>query len=357
MRDAAGGRRGAAAWSLGAAALLALALVLFAASSESVPSGTLRIFAAGLAALAVLVFLGGRLAAPRPIVPLSPAAEPRSAGDARSGLETLRRRLAETATHPLRRIPVADLDEPARELAESLNARLDALRDAEKEQQQFIADVSHELRTPLTVLRGTLEVALEEDRPPEEYRESIGNALLEIRHLARISQNILFLARGESGRVTLSFSNQDLARFVSDVARELVPAAADHELDLSVEVPDEPVIGFVDPGRMQQVLHNMLENSMRYTPAGGSIRVTLTRTAEEARIEVRDTGVGIPESDLPFVFERFFRSDRARRAYSGGSGLGLSIVRWIVEAHKGKVEVESEVDRGTTMAVLLPLVQ
>lgn len=273
------------------------------------------------------------------------------------GLETLRRRLDETATHPLRRIPVTDLDPAAKDLAERLNARLDALSDAEKEQQQFIADVSHELRTPLTVLRGTLEVALEEDRPSEEYRESIGNALLEIRHLARISQNILFLARGESGRVTLSFSNQDLARFVSDVTRELAPAAADHELALSVDVPEESVIGFVDPGRMQQVLHNLLENSMRYTPAGGSIRVALTRTATEARIEVSDTGVGIPEADLPFVFERFFRSDRARRAYSGGSGLGLSIVRWIVEAHKGRVEVRSGVDRGTTVAVLLPLVQ
>lgn len=356
MRAPSGGRS-AAAWSLTAAALLGLAGVLFAASFASIPSVTLRVFAAGLATLAVLVFLGGRLAAPRPIALFPPGEEPGGAGDARSGLEAIRQRLAETATHPLRRIPVTDLEEPARGLAESLNARLDAIRDAEKEQQQFIADVSHELRTPLTVLRGTLEVALEEDRPSEEYRESIGNALLEIRHLARISQNILFLARGESGRVTLSFSNQDLARFVSDVTRELAPAAADHELDLSVEVPDEPVIGFVDPGRMQQVLHNLLENSLRYTPAGGSIRVALTRTADQARIEVRDTGVGIPEADLPFVFERFFRSDRARRAYSGGSGLGLSIVRWIVEAHKGKVEVQSEVDRGTTMAVLLPLVQ
>jgi signal transduction histidine kinase len=349
-----GGERGAAAWSVAAAALLAVAVVLFAASFAAIPFGTLRVVAAGSAALALLVFLGGRLASPRP---LSPARESPSESTAGADLDTLRRRLAETATHPLRRIPAGDLDPPARELAESLNARLDALSDAEKEQQQFIADVSHELRTPLTVLRGTLEVALEEDRPAEEYRESIGNALLEIRHLARISQNILFLARGESGRVTLSFSNQDLVRFVSDVTRELAPAAADHELDLSVGVPDEPVIGFVDPGRMQQVLHNLLENSMRYTPAGGSVRVELTRTKREARIEVRDTGVGIPEADLPFVFERFFRSDRARRAYSGGSGLGLSIVRWIVEAHKGRVEVRSEVDRGTTVAVLLPLVQ
>jgi signal transduction histidine kinase len=206
------------------------------------------------------------------------------------------------------------------------------------------------------VLRGTLEVALEEERSPEEYREAIGNALLEIRHLARISQNILFLARGESGRVTLSFSNQDLARFVSDVTRELQPAAADHDIALSVDVPDRPVVAFVDPGRMQQVLHNLLENALRYTPPGGNARVRLSADPREARIEVSDTGVGIPEADLPFVFERFFRSDRARRAYTGGSGLGLSIVRWIVEAHKGKVEIASELDRGTTVTVRLPLV-
>jgi signal transduction histidine kinase len=107
---------------------------------------------------------------------------------------------------------------------------------------------------------------------------------------------------------------------------------------------------------MQQVLHNLIENAMRYTPPGGSVRVRLSTTSSEARIEVSDTGVGIPEADLPFVFERFFRSDRARRAYTGGSGLGLSIVRWIVEAHKGKVEIASTLDKGTTVTVRLPLV-
>ena len=346
-----GRRRGrTSAWSLAAAILFGAAVLLTAIGLALGSTGALLPIGAGLAALAVLLFLGGRLASPRAL-----AASP-DAGGAGGELETLRRRLDETSGKPLKRIPAADLSGAAREVAERLNARLDALSGTEKEQQQFIADVSHELRTPLTVLRGTLEVALEEDRPAEEYREAIGNALLEIRHLARISQNILFLARGESGRVTLSFSNQDLARFVADVTRELQPAAADHDLELSVEVPDRSVIAFVDPGRMQQVLHNLLENSMRYTPPGGSVRVRLATTPDEARIEVTDSGVGIPEADLPFVFERFFRSDRARRAYTGGSGLGLSIVRWIVEAHKGKVEIRSEVDRGTTVTVRLPLV-
>lgn len=345
------------AWSLTAAALLGIAAILSALSFFVPSSGVLLLVAAGLAALAVLIFLGGRLALPRAVGAPSATVSSPNPGGPEPELATLRDRLIQTETHPLRRIASADLSGPARELAERLNARLDALTGTGKEQQQFIADVSHELRTPLTVLRGTLEVALEDDRSAEEYREAIGNALLEIRHLARISQNILFLARGESGRVTLSFSNQDLGRFVSDVVRELLPAAADHEMELSVEVPEAPVIAFVDPGRMQQVLHNLLENSMRYTSAGGSVRVRLRTTFDEAAIEVSDTGVGIPESDLPFVFERFFRSDRARRAYTGGSGLGLSIVRWIVEAHKGTVEIASEVDKGTTVTVRLPRVK
>jgi signal transduction histidine kinase len=346
------------AWSLAAAALLGIAVILLALSSALRSSGALLAVAAGLAALSVLVFLAGRLASPRRIPDhLSDRpSDPPFQSAATMDLERLRDLLAETEGRPLKRIPAGDVSGTAREVAERLNARLDALSGTEKEQQQFIADVSHELRTPLTVMRGTLEVALEEERPAEEYREAIGNALLETRHLARISQNILFLARGESGRVTLSFSNQDLGRFVAEVTRELLPAAGDHGLELSVDVPKAPVIAFVDPGRMQQVLHNLLENSMRYTSPGGTVRVRLVRTADEARIEVADSGVGIPKHDLPFVFERFFRSDRARRAYSGGSGLGLSIVRWIVEAHKGKVEIESEVDKGTTVMVKLPLV-
>jgi len=286
--------------------------------------------------------------------PSKPTAKPAIEPDER--LSALHRRLAETEQHPLKRIPSADLEGEAREIAERLNARLDALASAEKEQQQFIADVSHELRTPLTVLRGSLEVVLEEDRPPEEYREAIGNALLEVRHLSRLSQNLLFLARGQAGRITLSFANVDLVRFAADVTRELQPAASDRAIDLTAELPEEPVRAFIDADRMQQVLHNLLENSIRYTAEEGRVRVRLLAKPQEATIEVVDSGIGIPARDLPHVFERFFRSDRARRAYPGGSGLGLSIARWIVEAHKGSVEVESEPDRGTIFRVKLPLI-
>jgi signal transduction histidine kinase len=268
----------------------------------------------------------------------------------------LKRRLAETDEHPLKRIPAAELSGEARDVAEFLNARLDAIAAAEKEQQQFIADVSHELRTPLTVLRGSLEVVLEEERPSEEYREAIGNALLEIRHLSRLAQNLLFLTRGQSGRITLSFANVDLVKFLSDVTRDLTPAAADHEISLEIFVPEEPVRAFIDADRMQQVLHNLIENAIRYTKPGGAIRVRLTEAPGEARLEVSDNGIGIAARDVPLVFERFFRGDLARRAYPGGSGLGLSIARWIVEAHKGRIEVASRVGEGTTFTVKLPLI-
>ncbi len=281
---------------------------------------------------------------------------PTETAETDAGLASLKQRLAETERLPLKRIPTSDLSGDAREVAERLNARLDALGSAEKEQQQFIADVSHELRTPLTVLRGSLEVALEEDRPAEEYREAIGNALLEVRHLTRLSQNLLFLVRGESGRITLSFANVDLAKFLVEVVRDFGPAAADRGLELSAELPEKPVMAFADVDRLQQVFHNLLENAMRYTPSGGSICIRLNSAPGEARMQVADTGIGIPDADLPYVFERFFRSDRARRAYSGGSGLGLSIARWIVEAHKGGIQVESVLGKGATFTVKLPLV-
>jgi len=271
-----------------------------------------------------------------------------SAAPPPSTLAVLSRRLEESLTRPLLRIAADDLPPDVQALVAGLNARLDALSAAEKEQQQFIADVSHELRTPLTILRGTLEVVLEDERPAEEYREAIGNALLEVRHLTRLSQNLLFLTRGETGRVTLSFA--------SDTVRDLSPSAAERGLDLGVLVPKAPLYVFADAGRLQQVMHNLLENALRYTPAGGKIAVRVEAAVGEALLSVSDTGVGIPEGDLPYVFERFFRSKTSRQANPGGSGLGLSIVRWIVEAHKGRVTVQSEIGRGSTFTMHLPVI-
>ena len=177
-----------------------------------------------------------------------------------------------------------------------------------------------------------------------------------MRHLTRLSQNLLFLTRGESGRVTLSFANLDLGKFASEIVRDLAPAAEDAGLDLSASIPKTPIYVFADGGRLQQVLHNLIENALRYTPSGGTIAIRVEAAPGEAVLAVADTGVGIPEADLPYVFERFFRSKASRQANPGGSGLGLSIVRWIVEAHKGRITVESEIGRGSTFTMRLPVI-
>ena len=177
-----------------------------------------------------------------------------------------------------------------------------------------------------------------------------------MRHLTRISQNLLLLTRGESGRVTLSFANLDLGRFAAETVRDLAQAAADREMELEVSAPERPVHVFADGGRLQQVLHNLIENALQYSQPGGKIRVVVAAAPGEALLSVSDTGIGIPEADLPFVFERFFRARGSRHANPGGSGLGLSIVRWIVEAHKGRVSVQSTVGKGSTFTVHLPVV-
>jgi len=238
---------------------------------------------------------------------------------------------------------------------EPIEDRLAELDQRELEQAQFIADVSHELRTPLTILRGGIEVAIEGERSADEYRQALSEALVEIQHLIRISENLLFLSRGTSGRVTMSLSRVDLCRFAETIAGEFEAAAAEKGLgmEFSAAVPRAEVLG--DKNRLREVLHNLLENAIRYTEKG-QVAVRVEVSDGNAVVVVEDTGVGIDEKDMPYVFDRFFRSDRARRAYRGGSGLGLSIVRWIVEAHKGQVRVDSQLGQGSRFHVALPLI-
>jgi signal transduction histidine kinase len=238
---------------------------------------------------------------------------------------------------------------------EDMEDRLAELDRRELEQAQFIADVSHELRTPLTILRGVIEVAIDGERSADEYRQALSEALVEVQHLIRISENLLFLSRGTSGRVTMSLARIDLCQFARSTVAEFESSAAEKGIALEVSASVRSAEVLADRNRLKEIFHNLLENAIRYTEKG---RVAVRVGAEEAHavVCVEDTGVGIEESDMPYVFDRFFRSDRARRAYRGGSGLGLSIVRWIVEAHKGQVRVESKVGAGSRFYVTLPLI-
>lgn len=228
-------------------------------------------------------------------------------------------------------------------------------RQLEQMRTEFVSNVTHELRTPLTSIQGfaetLLEGALEE---PETARHFVEIMLRESRHLGVLIDELLDLSRVESGRFRMQRRPTAPGDLVATTVGRLAQKAERAGLQLSADVPEglPPVNG--DPDRLVQVLSNLVENAIKYTPAGG--RVTLSARHEGGRvlIAVADTGIGIPRADLGRIFERFYRVDKARTRATGGTGLGLAIAKHIVEAHGGTIAVESEVGKGSTFTVILP---
>jgi len=246
-----------------------------------------------------------------------------------------------------------DEDEIAR-LARAFNELLDRLESAHGTQQRFLADASHELRTPLTVMRGEIEVALRRERPAEEYREVLESSREEIERLARLTENLLSLARSDAGESLVTRETIDLATLCERVREAMSAAAAEKRMTLSVEVP-EPVWVQGDTGALERVFLNLAENAIRYSPAGESVTLRAFADGREAVLSVSDTGPGIGAEHLPHLFQRFYRVDKARSREHGGAGLGLAIVEALVKAHGGSVAVSSVVGKGTTFMVRLPL--
>ena len=249
------------------------------------------------------------------------------------------------------------LDEPARldelgQLARTFNEMLASLEEAYRSQQRFVADAAHELRAPLTAILGNVDLLAHiPDMPAEERAEALAYLDGEARRLSRIVGELLTLARADAGQ-TLERRPVELDRVVLDALAEMRPLAEDHRLELK---DFEPATVSGDADRLKQLLLNLLDNSLKYTPSEGRISVTLKRSPSEALLTVRDTGVGIPPQDLPHIFDRFYRADPARSRDPGGTGLGLAITKWIVDQHEGDIFVESAVGRGTTVTVHLPL--
>lgn len=218
-------------------------------------------------------------------------------------------------------------------------------------QKRFVADVSHELRTPLTAIRGHLDLI-------KRYgmdEESLQAAESEVERMSRLVSDLLLLAKADYGGLTLNLEPLDLDTVVSEVYREARVLAKDR--DLKVKIDDfEPVRINGDADRLKQLLLNLVSNAIKFTPDGGEIVLNLRKNLRTAELEVQDTGIGIGKEDLQRVFDRFFQTDssRARDARSEGVGLGLSIAKWIVEAHGGQITVESEVGVGTTFRVTIP---
>src|SRR5690349_12863319 len=261
-----------------------------------------------------------------------------------------------TAESLSRRLDVTNPRDELGRLATTINDLLARLESAFNEQQRFIADASHELRTPLAVLRGETEVALAKQRTADEYQQSLSLIQEEAERLSRIVEDLFILARQPiDAPATLMRERVSLNETVKDCARAAQVLATRKGVRLTAE-SDAPSIHLNgDKELITRMLLNLLDNAVKYTPAGGEISLALTRQNGNAEITVRDTGIGIAESDRQRIFDRFYRVDKARSRALGGAGLGLSIVRWIVEVHGGEIYIDSSPGRGSTFTVDLPL--
>jgi heavy metal sensor kinase len=255
-------------------------------------------------------------------------------------------------------------------LIETFNGMISRLDQSFRQIKQFSSDASHELKTPLTILKGEVEVMLRKERTPQEYQQTLKSNLEEINRMSQIVEDLLLLSRADTGQIELNRGNINLTEMLSEVIAQMGMLARSKGLDLSKSNNHPDICIFGDALRIRELLINLIDNGIKYTEEGGSVRVSLQKELRPAgkypsdrvekerenfiKIIVSDTGIGISKEDQGKVFNRFFRVDKARSREQGGSGLGLSICKWIVEAHQGEIEVESELGKGSSFIVRLP---
>jgi signal transduction histidine kinase len=287
--------------------------------------------AAGIAALIVTLFISGRIL--RPVENLTVAAQRMSHGDLSA------------------RVPVESDDELG-QLATAFNGMAENISRQEELRRNMVGDVAHELRTPLTNLRGYLEATRDGLVAPDAAL--VDNLYEETMLLTRLVTDLHELAQAEAGQLTLVRTPTPISEVIEKAVEILRPQAESKGVALSVDVaPDLPPAD-IDRERIGQVLRNLLNNALAHTPERGTISVSAARENGMIRVTVRDTGEGISAEDLPHVFDRFYRADRSRARQTGGYGLGLAIVRQLVQAHGGAVTVASELGRGSVFAFTVP---
>lgn len=255
------------------------------------------------------------------------------------------------------RVPLKGPDE-VRHVAASFNTMADRVQSTQEAQRDFLANVSHDLKTPLTVISGWSQALMDGAAESVEERVRAAETINDEAHrMARMVNDLLDLARIESGQLQLARRLMDLGEVVGDVHRNMQPRAREKEIDLVLDRAPAPLV-YGDPDRLLQVVSNLVDNALTYTPAGGRVKLSVRTNQEWVEAAVADTGPGIPPDQQERIFERFYRVEKARTRGPGsrGSGLGLAIVRELVEAHDGQVRIESALGEGTTFTVQLPAV-
>jgi heavy metal sensor kinase len=254
------------------------------------------------------------------------------------------------------RLPLRDTGDELDQLSITINGFLDRLADHLKRQRDFVANAAHELRSPLAAVRTSVEVTLQRDRSSSEYQDLLADVAEEATSLSRLVNQLLLLAEGDAERLKPGGGMVPLADIAARAADMFQGVADQRGVELAVTRADAVVVRG-DAGHVRQVIHNLVDNALKFTPPGGRVEVDVGPGAPgRAAMRVRDTGVGIAAADLPHVFDRFFKGDRARPrdGEARGTGLGLSICQAIVTAYGGRLDVASELGRGTTVTVDLP---
>jgi len=252
-----------------------------------------------------------------------------------------------------RRIDVESDDELGR-LSGTLNGMIGRLEEAFMKQRQFVADASHELRTPLAVIQAESSLVLEKSRTEPEYRKALELVSQEVSFMSDIVGKLLLLARSDAGSEPMDYININLTDLLTELVQDVEVLAQDKGLTLEVG-PMESMTVRGDRTKLKQLFLNILDNAIRYTPAGGRVACTLVRQEGKAVASIVDSGIGITAEHMPFIFDRFYRVDKARTYAEGGTGLGLAIASSITKMHGGEIKAESREGAGTTLTVILPL--
>jgi heavy metal sensor kinase len=285
---------------------------------------------------ALLVSIGGWLLTRRALKPLG------------TMIQTAHRISSGELSH---RIEASHYSEEIRELAHAFNQMIARLEASFQQIRDFSDNVSHELRIPLSILRGQTELSLRRVRSDEAYRTVLESNLEEIQRMEKIVERLLFLSRADRGEINISLTQIDLHGLMEFISSQFIVPAQEKNLRLTLN-SNGPAWIIGDELLLRELLLNLIQNAITFTPKGGEVTLSLEKGSGRIELSVTDTGCGIPEDEIPHIFERFYQVDRSRS--SQGSGLGLSICKWIVEAHKGQIAVESTVGQGSRFTVSFP---
>ena len=254
-----------------------------------------------------------------------------------------------------RRLELPRAKDELRRLTETLNAMLDRIESSVKRITQFTADASHDLRTPLSLIRTNAELALRRQRSESEYRTALSRILAASEESAQLIEHLLALARSDVGATQLNLELAPLLPVLQGVCQQARLWAQAKGIDFRDPLSTEPLALRMDAPAMQRLLLTLLDNAVKYTPAGGTVRLRAYSDERYAIVEIADSGIGIADSDLPHIFDRFYRADQTRSREVPGSGLGLAIARWIADGHNATIDVESSLGNGALFRVRAPL--